>query len=134
VGGFPGVKCAIQTGEFTVGTYRISRIVGKPIFPLIYPALDASGRAKVVMFAALDLTWLNQLSANAGMPSGSKLVMVDRNGLIIRTPSITLPQEEPMVREVYFSPIGGCTDAIVRKLDKAQRTVLVQASLQACLN
>ena len=29
-------------------------------------------------------------------------------------------------REVYFSPNGGRTDAIVRELDKAQSTVLVQ--------
>jgi phosphatidylserine/phosphatidylglycerophosphate/cardiolipin synthase-like enzyme len=38
-------------------------------------------------------------------------------------------QEEtiPCTWEVYFSPNGGCTDAIVRELDKAQSTVLVQA-------
>ena len=29
--------------------------------------------------------------------------------------------------EVYFSPKGGCTDAIVRELDKARGEVLVQA-------
>jgi phosphatidylserine/phosphatidylglycerophosphate/cardiolipin synthase-like enzyme len=33
----------------------------------------------------------------------------------------------PLSWEVYFSPNGGCTDAIVRELDKAQSTVLVQA-------
>ena len=36
-------------------------------------------------------------------------------------------QEKPTPWEVYFSPNGGCTDAIVRELDKAQSTVLVQA-------
>ena len=29
--------------------------------------------------------------------------------------------------EVYFSPDGGCTDAIVREINSAQRTLLVQA-------
>ncbi len=29
--------------------------------------------------------------------------------------------------EVYFSPKGGCTEAVVRELDKARNTVLVQA-------
>ena len=29
--------------------------------------------------------------------------------------------------EVYFSPKGGCTAAVVRELDQAQQTVLVQA-------
>jgi len=33
----------------------------------------------------------------------------------------------PLSWEVYFSPNGGCTDAIVKELDKAQSTVLVQA-------
>jgi phosphatidylserine/phosphatidylglycerophosphate/cardiolipin synthase-like enzyme len=41
----------------------------------------------------------------------------------------TVPPEKtsPPSWEVYFSPNGGCTDAIVRELDKAQSTVLVQA-------
>ena len=41
----------------------------------------------------------------------------------------TVPTENtsPLTWEVYFSPNGGCTDAIVRELDKAQSAVLVQA-------
>jgi hypothetical protein len=46
------------------------------------------------------------------------------DGLI---PPLIFPQEKPTTWEVYFSPKGGCTDAIVRELDKAQGTVLVQA-------
>ena len=29
--------------------------------------------------------------------------------------------------EVYFSPKGGCTEAVVKELDAAKTTVLVQA-------
>jgi phosphatidylserine/phosphatidylglycerophosphate/cardiolipin synthase-like enzyme len=42
-------------------------------------------------------------------------------------PPPVLPQEKPPTWEVYFSPNGGCTDAIVRELDNARSTVLVQA-------
>lgn len=42
-------------------------------------------------------------------------------------PSVILPQEKPATWEVYFSPRGGCTDAIIRELNKAKNTVLVQA-------
>ena len=42
-------------------------------------------------------------------------------------PSITLSQEKPTSIEVYFSPKGGCTDAVIRELNKAKNTVLVQA-------
>ncbi len=37
-----------------------------------------------------------------------------------------LPRSSPAV-EVYFSPNGGCTDAVVVQLQAAQETVLVQA-------
>ena len=41
----------------------------------------------------------------------------------------TAPAENtsPLNWEIYFSPNGGRTDAIVRELDKAQSTLLVQA-------
>ena len=45
--------------------------------------------------------------------------------LLLSSPVI--PQEKPPTWELYFSPNGGCTEAIVRELDKAQNTVLVQA-------
>jgi phosphatidylserine/phosphatidylglycerophosphate/cardiolipin synthase-like enzyme len=48
--------------------------------------------------------------------------------LLVAVPhSITLPQEKPRTWEVYFSPHGGCTDAIIRELNKAQKGVLIQA-------
>lgn len=37
------------------------------------------------------------------------------------------PSSAPSSIEVYFSPRGGCTEAIVRELANAQSTVLVQA-------
>ena len=42
-------------------------------------------------------------------------------------PSIIFPQETPPAWQVYFSPKGGCTEAVIRELNKAKSTVLVQA-------
>ncbi|MEA3187629.1 MAG: hypothetical protein QOD99_1459 [Chthoniobacter sp.] len=36
-------------------------------------------------------------------------------------------QEAAPIIQVYFSPKGGCTDAVVRELDSAKKTVCVQA-------
>jgi phosphatidylserine/phosphatidylglycerophosphate/cardiolipin synthase-like enzyme len=47
--------------------------------------------------------------------------------LIVVSPPITLPQEKPISLEVYFSPHGGCTESIIRELNKAKSTILVQA-------
>ena len=45
----------------------------------------------------------------------------------VLSPSITLPQDKPTAWEVYFSPRGGCTEAVIRELNKAKNTILVQA-------
>jgi phosphatidylserine/phosphatidylglycerophosphate/cardiolipin synthase-like enzyme len=46
---------------------------------------------------------------------------------IVLSPPISLSQEAPPTWQVYFSPHGGCTDAIVKELNKAQKTVFLQA-------
>jgi hypothetical protein len=43
------------------------------------------------------------------------------------SPFITFSQENPPTIEVYFSPHGGATEAIIKELNKAKSTVLVQA-------
>jgi signal transduction histidine kinase len=41
------------------------------------------GEVKGVVFAALDLAWLNKLAAEAQLPQGSTFTVVDRNGTIL---------------------------------------------------
>ena len=47
--------------------------------------------------------------------------------IVLSTPIHVYSQEKPPSIEVYFSPHGGCTEAIIRELNKAKSTVLVQA-------
>lgn len=47
--------------------------------------------------------------------------------LILLALASRLPAEEKLTLSVYFSPRGGCTDAIVHELDNAKTSVLVQA-------
>jgi phosphatidylserine/phosphatidylglycerophosphate/cardiolipin synthase-like enzyme len=58
------------------------------------------------------------------------LILVVLVTLILWTvllPPVTLPQENPTTLEVCFSPHGECTSAIVKELEKANNSVLVQA-------
>ncbi len=48
---------------------------------------------------------------------------------MVITPFHALPQDKPPTWEVYFSPKGSCTSAIVKGLSKAETSVLVQAYL-----
>ncbi len=45
----------------------------------------------------------------------------------ILSPPSGLTQDKPGAWEVFFSPHGGCTEAIIRELDNAKSSVLVQA-------
>lgn len=47
--------------------------------------------------------------------------------LVVLFPHIALLQEQPTNWDVYISPHGGCTDGIIRELNKAKSTILVQA-------
>ena len=47
--------------------------------------------------------------------------------LIGSSPSITLSQDKSPTWEVYFSPNGGSTDAIIKELNQAKNTIVVQA-------
>ena len=44
-----------------------------------------------------------------------------------QVPALQEPAAGPLPVEVYFSPKGGCTDAVLRELSTAKNTVLVQA-------
>jgi phosphatidylserine/phosphatidylglycerophosphate/cardiolipin synthase-like enzyme len=58
------------------------------------------------------------------------LILVTLFTLVLWTglfPLVTLPQENPTTWEVYFSPRGECTSAIIKELEKAKNSVLVQA-------
>jgi len=55
------------------------------------------------------------------------LVLFIINFWMVFSVPFILAQEKPPSWEVYFSPNGECTNAIIREPNKAQNTVLVQA-------
>src|SRR5215475_12295207 len=74
---------AIETRDFAIGEYQIGRITGKATLIFGYPVLDDAGHVRAVVFAALALAWLNELAGQAGLPPGSMLTVIDRNGMIL---------------------------------------------------
>jgi len=77
------IRRALETRGFAVGEYQIGRLTGKATVNFGHPVLDEAGGVQAVVFAALDLAWLNELAANARLPRGSTLTVVDRNGVIL---------------------------------------------------
>jgi diguanylate cyclase (GGDEF)-like protein len=74
---------ARTTREFAVSGYVLDRATGKPVLTLAYPAVDGSGAVWAVVFAEIDLTWLQQLAERAGLPQGSVISVTDPAGLVL---------------------------------------------------
>lgn len=79
----PWFQRALETREFVVGDYLVARITGRPALGTSYPVLDEAGQPRGVVFAGIDLSWLDSFVAGAQLPTGSTLTVVDSMGIII---------------------------------------------------
>jgi signal transduction histidine kinase len=108
---------AVETRDFAIGDYQIGRITGKATLVFGYPVLDDGGHVRAVIFAALDLAWLNALASQAGLPRGSILTVIDRHGTILsRYPDegkwVGNLMPEPLVLNAILTQQGnGTTEA-----------------------
>ncbi|PPS42200.1 ATP-binding protein [Chroococcidiopsis sp. TS-821] len=73
----------LQKRELTISDYLIGRMSRKPVIVFAYPLLNAQNQANTVVFASLDLTWLNQLLAQINLPSNTSLIVVDAKGVVL---------------------------------------------------
>lgn len=73
----------LETRDFSAGDYQIGRITGRPALNFGYPILSQTGSVQAVVFAALDLGWLNQLPAHMQLPPDTSLTLLDRNGVVL---------------------------------------------------
>ncbi|CBL46302.1 Putative sensory box histidine kinase [gamma proteobacterium HdN1] len=74
---------ALASDRVAVGTYLVGRIVERPILFIAKALRDANATPRVLLFAALDLAWLNQLSSQAVLPQESAMLIVDNEGNIL---------------------------------------------------
>jgi PAS domain S-box-containing protein len=74
---------ALETRDFAIGDFQIGRLTGKPSVGFGYPVRSATGAVQAVLFAALDLAWLNQLATAVRLPTGVTLTVVDHQGTVL---------------------------------------------------
>ncbi|GAA6624052.1 ATP-binding protein [Scytonema sp. NUACC26] len=116
-------RIARDTRNFAVGEYQIGRATKKASINFSYPVLDKAGKVKAVVFAAVDLPWINKLAVEAELPKGSVLTVSDRNGtVLVRYPNpqnfVGLPSEHKTI-ELVLKQKEGTTEA--RGLDGIER-------------
>jgi signal transduction histidine kinase len=74
---------AVVARDFAIGEFQIGRVTGSATINFGYPVLNGDGRIRAVVFAAMDLSWLNHLLTAVDLPEGASLVVIDRNGTIL---------------------------------------------------
>lgn len=79
----PAFQAALASDEVVIGTYLVGMIVERPILIMAKSLYGIDGQLQFVLFAALDLEWLDQLAKKTGLPTDSDLLIVDREGSIL---------------------------------------------------
>jgi signal transduction histidine kinase len=79
---------AVSGKDFSIGEFQIGRTTNVPTLNFGYPILDDVGRTSAVVFAALSLESLSDVTARAALPTGSSAIVLDGNGVILaRSPN-----------------------------------------------
>lgn len=79
----PFFKNVLNTGNFSVGEYSISKTTGYPILSFGYPIFDQEGSITHVIYSSLDLRWLKNLETSLSLGDTSILLILDRKGNIL---------------------------------------------------
>lgn len=76
-------RSALDTTAVAVGTYQVGRIVGRPVLIIAQALRDSGSRVRHVLFAALELAWLDELARQANLPANYALFITDRDGTVL---------------------------------------------------
>lgn len=103
----------LQTGEFAIGEYQISRSVNRPVITSGYPVRDGAGNPIAVVGASLDLSGLATAVGRFDLPSGWTVIITDRSGTVL----LQVPDGDPAVGTrvadvALASPHSGLTSTL----------------------
>ncbi len=109
---------ALDAQDFAVGDFLIGATSGKAVLPFGYPILDNASQVRAIVMVALDLNALNQLTAQALLPPGSTLMVIDSTGkVLVRYPDPEewvgqSAEEAPVVKAILTRRGEGTVEAL----------------------
>ncbi len=72
-----------DSGRFTSGDYQLDPTGDNAVLPIGFPVVNEVGDLRAVVFATFDLSWLDQLIAEAELPAGATVTIFDPDGTIL---------------------------------------------------
>jgi signal transduction histidine kinase len=111
---------ALSTRNMSIGNYQVGRITSKPSVNLACPVFDSSGQVQSVVFAALDLDWVNRsdYALQRLLPEGATWTKIDGNGtILVRYPSaenslVGEPLPEKSLLKSFLTRRNGVMEAV----------------------
>jgi len=85
---YDAIQRALQSREIETGTYVIGPIVKRSLLHLTYAIRGGGNQVSRIVFVAIDLEWLRQLTAQAELPAEHALLIVDRAGKILASSAV----------------------------------------------
>ncbi len=76
----PWFQKTLESRDLVIAAARGEYTSGRTALNLSYPVTDASGEIAGIVFAALDLDQLNQITGEVQMPDETEFIMIDQEG------------------------------------------------------
>ena len=80
-------QAALARRGFVGGGYVQSRVTGKSIVLFAMPIMNSEASPAAVAFLSMDLSEMSKTVTNAALPKGSRIVVMDRQGVVLTTSS-----------------------------------------------
>jgi PAS domain S-box-containing protein len=104
----PWFELALTSRTFVITDYIAGPLTGRPMIAVGHAITDASGHAKAVVFAGLNLSWSNGVPVSTALPAGWKLTLIDRAGTILnREPEANPRVGQPLPEVTVLKAMRG---------------------------
>ena len=77
------LRRAVETKDFVIGDQQTLGNWRRRALLFGYPILNQAGAVQEILFAALDVKWIDQLAAESNLPAGMVLSLLDSKGTIL---------------------------------------------------
>jgi two-component system, sensor histidine kinase len=80
---FPWYQETLESQAFTVSSYRIGPLTGRPILTIGLPVFNDRLELTAVVAATLSLDWLNRFVSTADLPADTSITLFDQTGVVL---------------------------------------------------
>ncbi|MFP3873530.1 MAG: EAL domain-containing protein [Thiohalophilus sp.] len=118
---------ALRSRELGIGEYQVGRITGVPAINFGYPVTNDNNEIVSVVFAALNLSWLEEMIGSVELPNGASLMVIDNLGTLLARYPETGWSGESLRGEQIFAAIKAQDGETVLTLQDPQGKSVLHA-------